>query len=63
MKAKNREEFEAIWKEHFRQIYVFLNSLPDSEQVSTYGLIKKLESLVPIASEHAFKKKEEAQQK
>jgi hypothetical protein len=54
-KAENRAQFEAIWKEHFANCRLLVNSLPlGKEALEFLELCKQLEAYVEKASDFTY---------
>jgi hypothetical protein len=55
MKAENRAQFEAVWKEHFVHCRLLANSLPlGKEALEFLEVCKKLDEYVEKASDFVY---------
>lgn len=59
MKARTKEEFEAVWKEHVRELSKLAASLPEEDWNALRDIIAKLGDLVKKAVAYAYPEKGE----
>ena len=54
MKAKDREEFSAAWKEHIDNCMSLAASLPSKEALEVLDLVKRLRNYIDVAADHTY---------